>query len=391
MDILIAAVILTGLGVLAVLVLVLVGIHDEDRHMSLTGTPRTRTEAVTRRLLGVGVRTPGPCPGNDQDSSRERSAMTVCDPACHLPWHRNRPGPHRPPSGLRPGPDHVPAGRPGARSRQPARPAQVARGPFGPVAAQRRRRAVRPGRGRGGGELHRPVPDGRGRPPPAVVAALEAAIPDAAALVFACLGIALALHGRRALRARALNLASVGASVFMNAIAAAPGWRNLAIWAMPPVAYALASDTLIGVVRAWALARHQQQAAALAGEEATPLAVLGGLVLWLLRLALAPASTLAGFRAWVLEQCPVAPGRRAAPPSSSGPPGQGRETVPRKATKTARFLYLVTERHGPLAAIPLSRVAAISAALAPAAGLNTGAARAALRKAVLAARNGDPS
>ena len=40
-----------------------------------------------------------------------------------------------------------------------------------------------------------------------VIAALEAAIPDAAALVFACLGIALALHGRRALRARALNLA----------------------------------------------------------------------------------------------------------------------------------------------------------------------------------------
>jgi hypothetical protein len=81
----------------------------------------------------------------------------------------------------------------------------------------------------------------------AAIAALEAAIPDAAALVFACLGIALALHGRRALRARALNLASVGTSVFMNTIAAAPGWRNLAIWAMPPVAYALASDTLIAV------------------------------------------------------------------------------------------------------------------------------------------------
>ena len=59
-----------------------------------------------------------------------------------------------------------------------------------------------------------------------VVAALEAAIPDAAALVFACLGIALAVHGRRALRARALNLAAVGTSVFMNAIAAAPGWRT---------------------------------------------------------------------------------------------------------------------------------------------------------------------
>ena len=79
------------------------------------------------------------------------------------------------------------------------------------------------------------------------IAALEAAIPDAAALVFACLGIALALHGRRALRARALNLAAVGTSVFMNAIAATPGWRNLAIWALPPIAYALASDTLNGV------------------------------------------------------------------------------------------------------------------------------------------------
>jgi hypothetical protein len=51
---------LTGLGVLALLVLVLVAIHDEDRHMSLTSSiPRTRTEAVTRRLLGVGIRAPG--------------------------------------------------------------------------------------------------------------------------------------------------------------------------------------------------------------------------------------------------------------------------------------------------------------------------------------------
>ena len=50
---------LTGLGVLTLLVLVLVAIHDEDRHMSLISTPRTRTEAVTRRLLGVGIRTPG--------------------------------------------------------------------------------------------------------------------------------------------------------------------------------------------------------------------------------------------------------------------------------------------------------------------------------------------
>src|SRR5437868_7027976 len=185
-------------------------------------------------------------------------------------------------------------------------------------------------------------------------AALEALIPDAAALVFACLGIALALHGRRALRARTLNLASVAASVFMNAIAAAPGWRNLAIWILPPVAYALASDTLIGVVRA----RHRL-GTALAADAATPLTVLGGLALWLLRLALAPASTLAGFRAWVIQECPVAPGRLAPRSRPASAPS------PRKVTKTARFLDLVTERHGSLASIPLPAVAGISADLAP--------------------------
>ena len=227
----------------------------------------------------------------------------------------------------------------------------------------------------------------------ALVAGLEAAIPDAAAVVFASLGIALALHGRRAIRARALNVASVAVSVFMNAIAAAPGWKSLAIWAMPPVAYALASDTLIGVVRAWAIARHKALNVRLADEQVTPLAVLGGLALWLLRLALAPGSTLAGFRRWVIEECPVAPGRRNAMrpvPAITAPgpiPGRARRG-PRDSTKTARFLALVTERRGPLAGVPVTDVARISAELAPQAGLNTGAARAALRKAVLAAQNG---
>jgi hypothetical protein len=232
-----------------------------------------------------------------------------------------------------------------------------------------------------------------------VIAALEAAIPDAAAVVFACLGIALALHGRRAVRARVLNVAAVGSSVFMNAIAAAPGWRSLAIWVMPPVAYALASDTLIGVVRAWAIARHQALDKRLAEVEVTPLAAVGGLVLWLLRLALAPVSTLGGFRAWVVQECPVAPGRRASRPGralaavAAPAPITTRQRQPGRAcgeTKTARFLALATEQHGPPATIPLDGVAKISAELAPQVGLNTGAARTALRRAVLAAQDGNP-
>ena len=281
----------------------------------------------------------------------------------------------------------------------------------------------------------------------ALPAALEAAIPDAAALVFACLGVAVALQGGRAIRARLLNVASAVASVFMNVIAAAPGWRNLAVWAMPPVAYALASDTLIGVVRTGTHARRQADEGPGRTAEVSLLAALGGLALWLLRLGLAPRSTAAGFRAWVVEECPVAPGRLAAGPAPAAAPailqprpallpsgaarpagpgrpgddlpddrtaagdsshesriartgagvlpsGTGTASRSRRPsggirdgeTKTARFLTLVAAEHGPLAGIPVASVGRICAVSAPLVGLNAGSARTALRRAVLAAQ-----
>ena len=58
---------LIALVVLGFLVLVLVGIHHEERHMSLTSAPRTRIGAMTRHLTGVGVRTPGAAPAKDHD------------------------------------------------------------------------------------------------------------------------------------------------------------------------------------------------------------------------------------------------------------------------------------------------------------------------------------
>ena len=156
-----------------------------------------------------------------------------------------------------------------------------------------------------------------------VIAAMQAAIPDAGALVFAALGIAMALCGRRALRARAGNVLCVGISLAMNAIASAPSPRALAVWIMPAAPYALASDTLIMVaIAAHALARHQDLAERLADDgEATPLAIAGAFCLWLLGLALAPWLTLAGFRTWVVEECPVAPGRTAGPKALSAAAG----------------------------------------------------------------------
>ncbi len=239
------------------------------------------------------------------------------------------------------------------------------------------------------------------------ISGLEAGIPDVAALIFASLGIALALHGKRAIRARVLNVGAVATSITMNVLAAGHGWRDLAVWAMPPIAYALASDTAIGVVRAWAIARQRALNEALADDETTPLAILGGFLLWVLRLALAPCSTLSGFRCWVLEECPVAPGRRAqakvlaarndktALPASravkaiTAPRQPG--SAPRGDTKTSRFLALVAERHGPLADFPVGDVSRVCTALAPEVGLDAGAARAALRKQVISLQNGSAS
>jgi hypothetical protein len=224
-----------------------------------------------------------------------------------------------------------------------------------------------------------------------MVSYLQAGIPDAGALVFACLGIALALHGRRAIRPRFLNLACVGTSILMNALGAAPGWKPTAVWVMAPVIYAVASDTLIGVLRAYAIARHKALNATLAADDSTPLQVIGAFLLWCLRLLMDPPGTFRGFRAWVLST-PASPKPRPvaatvtrviAPkkPKAIGP-------GPRTGTKTAAFLALVEQRLGPLSQFPLDRVSPVSSELAPQVGLDTAAARGALGKAVKAAQNG---
>lgn len=42
-----------------ILAILVAGIRSDDRAKNLTRAPRSRTEQVTRRLLGVGVRTAG--------------------------------------------------------------------------------------------------------------------------------------------------------------------------------------------------------------------------------------------------------------------------------------------------------------------------------------------
>jgi hypothetical protein len=226
-----------------------------------------------------------------------------------------------------------------------------------------------------------------------VIAALEAGIPDAGAAVFAALGIALALHGRRALRPRVLNLSCVGLSLAMNAMAAGPSWRATAIWVMPAAVYALASDTLIAVVRAHAISRMRATGDVLAEDDATPLAVAGRVLLWLLRVVLAPASTLTGFRHWLITETPAAPRQPASPrllvqlpvPESSPPRPLVRS--PRAANgkpgKQDLLIALAAPRYD-LRALPLRQVAAIAVAIAEDIDLHPGTARRVLRAHVQA-------
>src|SRR5262249_59270741 len=63
-------------------------------------------------------------------------------------------------------------------------------------------------------------------------------------------------------------------------------------------------------LRAWVLARAGNSGQTLADDGPTPLALAGGVALWLLRLVLDAPGTLRGFRTWVITDCPVAPGLR---------------------------------------------------------------------------------
>jgi hypothetical protein len=61
----------SAIGILAILV---AGIRSDDRSKNLTCTPRAATEAITRRVLGVGVRNAETGHGKDREPDRPGSS-----------------------------------------------------------------------------------------------------------------------------------------------------------------------------------------------------------------------------------------------------------------------------------------------------------------------------
>jgi hypothetical protein len=253
-------------------------------------------------------------------------------------------------------------------------------------------------------------------------ALLEALGLDAGAVIFALLGVAMARMGRRAAVERVLVVICALGSCGMNVLNANLGSpRSVAVYAMPPVLFALTSDRLIAVVRRAALGKAADEVG-----QRSAWYLAGRSLLYGIRFAVDRRGTAAGVRQAVLDATPLP--RAAVPavlndgdaradgdspavgaeasalkptakhrsprPAGKAEPGddggeEERARSPRRnGTKTARFVALAQERYGPLSAFDLASVYRVSAELAPKVRLNTGSARAALRAAVLAAQDG---
>ncbi len=240
---------------------------------------------------------------------------------------------------------------------------------------------------------------------------IEALALDVGMVIFSLLALGLARAGKPARVERVLitacaaasgvmnfaaandtSLKSVLAYVMITACAAASGVMNFAAatdtslksvlaYVMPPVFLAVVADRVVSVVR-----RH-----ALGEDERSPWLAVGTALLYALRLVLALPSTATGLRCWLLLKTPLPASQAPAVASAPQPKaidGKRGPSGPRAESKTARFLALVAERHGPLTGFPPGRVSATCTELAPQVGLDVGAARTALRRAVLASRDG---
>jgi hypothetical protein len=228
---------------------------------------------------------------------------------------------------------------------------------------------------------------------------IEALALDLAMTIFSLLALGLARGGKSAGAERVLITACAAASGVMNFAAADDASpKSVLAYVMPPLLLAVVADRVISVARRHVLGDDAQSPWQPLGRGAVALlGALGRAGLYGLRLIAAPPGTVRGLRRKLLNWTPLP---EPSKPSVTGgaaamPPVAGRNAIsahrvsgPREGSKTARFLALVAERHGPLASFPVERVSRTSTELAPDIGLDAGAARTALRKAVLAARDG---
>src|SRR6516165_4123293 len=150
-------------------------------------------------------------------------------------------------------------------------------------------------------------------------ALIEALIADVAMVVCALLALGMACAGQSAKVARLLVVVFAGLSAGMNYLAANPAsFRSVAVYVMPPAVFAVCTDQVVSVVRRFGLGISEDSAWTGLGQSALAAARLAGIImLYSLRLVLAPAETAKGLRRMVLAAAPIPqPGPRQAAPEA---------------------------------------------------------------------------
>lgn len=208
---------------------------------------------------------------------------------------------------------------------------------------------------------------------------IEAAMLDAGMVILSALGIGLAQAGKPSGSARLLIVICAAASAAMNFAAADPAsWRSVVAYVTAPLFLAAITDRVIAVIRQLIPPTDTESAWVPLGRAAvTILRRAAVVILYLMRIALAPSGTLRGLRQMVLDAAPVPAtigDRRAFGASLSGE-ADGQETsqpVTRFRTKKDAFLahYRSHPEYG-----NRSAAGRVAAELAPLAGLQAGTGR----------------
>jgi hypothetical protein len=167
-------------------------------------------------------------------------------------------------------------------------------------------------------------------------ALIEALIADVAMVVCALLALGMACAGQSAKVARLLVVVFASLSAGMNYLAAdVASVRSVAVYVMPPAVFAVCTDQVVSVVRRFGLGISEDSAWTVLGRFAAAAARLAGIImLYSLRLVLAPAETAKGLRRMVLAAAPIPqPGPRQAAPGAvpEALPEIAPEVVPRPA------------------------------------------------------------
>jgi hypothetical protein len=161
-------------------------------------------------------------------------------------------------------------------------------------------------------------------------ALIEALIADVAMVVCALLALGMACAGQSAKVARLLVVVFAGLSAGMNYLAAdVTSPRSVAVFVMPPAVFAICTDQVVSVVRRFGLGITEDSSWSVLGRVVLAAARIAGvIVLYSLRLVLAPAETAKGLRKMVLAAAPIPqPGPRQAAPEML--PASAPETAPR--------------------------------------------------------------